>query len=80
MKRTLKERLVRVCLSEHEYQKLNAYAEKHEVTVSHVIREYLRRLPNYHHNNASVQLSSGIPHPMNRATPAGRKLKFSRAS
>jgi len=55
MKRNLKERLVRVRLSEHEFQKLNAYADKHEVTVSHVVREYLRRLPNYHHSNAANQ-------------------------
>jgi len=37
---------VRVRLSRYENAKLRAYADKHGYTVSHVIREYIRRLPN----------------------------------
>lgn len=41
-----KEKLLRVRLSEHEQVKLEAYATKHNVSMSHVIREYIRRSPN----------------------------------
>ena len=38
--------LLRVRLSEHEQMKLETYTTKHDVSMSHVIREYIRRLPN----------------------------------
>ena len=38
--------MLRVKLSEHEQVKLETYATKHNITMSHVIREYIRRLPN----------------------------------
>lgn len=43
---TSKEKVLRVRLSEHEQMKLEAYATKHDISMSHVIREYIRRLPN----------------------------------
>jgi hypothetical protein len=46
-KKPTKLRTLRVRTSDHEMEKLEAYAERHEVTVSHVIREYIRRLPNF---------------------------------
>ncbi len=45
-KKILKSNTLRVRLSEHEMNKLQTYADTHEWTVSHVIREYIRRLPN----------------------------------
>lgn len=41
-----KKNTLRVRLSDHEMTKLEGYAEKHGWTISHVIREYIRRLPN----------------------------------
>lgn len=41
-----RDNVIRVRMSNHETHKLKAFAEKHGVTVSHVIREYVRRLPN----------------------------------
>lgn len=46
IKRSVKSTVLQVRLSEHESEKLQAYAESHEISVSHVIREYIRRLPN----------------------------------
>ncbi len=45
-KKMLKNNTLRVRLSEHEMSKLQAYADAHEWTLSQVIREYIRRLPN----------------------------------
>jgi hypothetical protein len=33
-------------VNQHEYDKLSDYADRHEYTISHVVREYIRRLPN----------------------------------
>jgi predicted DNA binding CopG/RHH family protein len=44
--RQTKEKILRVRVTAHQLQKLKAYAEKHGVTASHIIHEYLRRLPN----------------------------------
>jgi hypothetical protein len=41
-----KEKVLRVRLTAHELQKLKAFAEGRGVTASHVIHEYIRRLPN----------------------------------
>jgi len=38
-------KVLRVRITPHEDLKLDCYAAKHGVTVSHVIREYIRRLP-----------------------------------
>jgi len=38
--------IFRVRLSKHENEKLRAYAYRRGYTASHVIREYIRRLPN----------------------------------
>jgi hypothetical protein len=38
--------VLRVRLSDHEFEKLKAFAESHDQNVSHIIREYIRRLPN----------------------------------
>jgi len=45
-KKKIKSEILRVRLTEHYKRKLERYAEKHEVTVTHVICEYIRRLPN----------------------------------
>lgn len=45
-KKTTKEEVLRVRVTAHQLQKLKAHATKHGVTVSHVIHEYIRRLPN----------------------------------
>ena len=44
--RQTKEKILRVRVTSHQFQKLKAHAEKHGVSMSHVIHEYLRRLPN----------------------------------
>ncbi len=44
-KKVAKSNTLRVRLSERETTKLEAYADAHGWTVSHVIREYIRRLP-----------------------------------
>lgn len=41
-----KEKVLRVRLTAYQLGKLRAYADKHEMTVSRVIHEYIRRLPN----------------------------------
>jgi hypothetical protein len=45
-KRLTRKTWVRVRVNQHEYEKLAAYADRHEYTISHVVREYIRRLPN----------------------------------
>lgn len=45
-KQVNKEKVFRLRLSNHEQVKLEAYAAKHDLSMSHVIREYIRRLPN----------------------------------
>jgi hypothetical protein len=44
-KRLTRKTWIRVRVNQHEYDKLSAYADRHEYTVSHVVREYIRRLP-----------------------------------
>lgn len=46
VKKPTKVNTLRVRLTEHELQKLESYALAHGWSVSHVIREYIRRLPN----------------------------------
>lgn len=46
IKRAVKSTMLRVRLSEHESEKLQVYADSHGVSISHIIREYIRRLPN----------------------------------
>jgi predicted DNA-binding protein len=41
-----RENLVRVRMSDHEVTKLKAFAKKRGATISHILREYVRRLPN----------------------------------
>lgn len=41
-----KDNVVRVRMTAHEAVKLKAFAEKRGTSVSHVLREYVRRLPN----------------------------------
>jgi hypothetical protein len=43
---TLKTNMLRVRLSDLERSKLESYAEKKSCTVSQIICEYIRRLPN----------------------------------
>lgn len=45
-KRTPKSTYLRVRLTPHAKEKLYAYAARHECTVTHVLTEYIRRLPN----------------------------------
>lgn len=45
-RRIAKEKLLRIRLTDHERTKLSSYAARHGWTASHVIREYIRRLPN----------------------------------
>lgn len=45
-KKPTKNTVLRVRLSNHEMTKLEKFAEKRDQTLSHVIREYIRRLPN----------------------------------
>lgn len=45
-KKVIKDEILRVRVTAHELRKLRMHAEKHGVTVSHVIHEYIRRLPN----------------------------------
>lgn len=44
--KSIKDNTLRVRLNSHEAAKLKFYAESHARTVSQVIREYIRRLPN----------------------------------
>lgn len=44
-KRAFRTEWLRVRLTKHEDRKLKAFAESHDRTASHVIREYIRRLP-----------------------------------
>jgi predicted DNA-binding protein len=48
---------LRVRLSVHEDQKLRAFAEHHDHPVSRVIREYIRRLPNYQSGKTDLSLA-----------------------
>ncbi len=41
-----KSEVLRVRLTPHELKKLKAHAEKHGTNPSHIIHEYIRRLPN----------------------------------
>ena len=41
-----KTKVFRARLSERQFNKLYAFAQKHEVTMTHVLHEYIRRLPN----------------------------------
>jgi hypothetical protein len=45
-KRDKRTELLRVRVTPHEKTKLEWYAERHGSDSSHVIREYIRRLPN----------------------------------
>jgi hypothetical protein len=45
-KKATKSNTLRIRVSNHELTKLESYAKKHGWTISHVIREYIRRLPN----------------------------------
>lgn len=45
-KKQMKSAWVRIRVTEHARKKLYAYAERHEVSVTHVLTEYIRRLPN----------------------------------
>lgn len=45
-KKPMKSEWLRVRIDTHEKNKITAYADKHDRTVAHVIREYIRRLPN----------------------------------
>lgn len=40
-----KDAVLRVRLTEHEDKKLRAYADRHQRSISWVVREYIRRLP-----------------------------------
>ena len=40
-----REKTLRVRLDEKEWQKLQAYADSKAVGMSHIIRDYIRRLP-----------------------------------
>lgn len=41
----LKTNTIQIRLNDYELEKLKAYADSHSWSVSHVIREYIRRLP-----------------------------------
>jgi hypothetical protein len=45
-KRERRSELLRVRVTPHEKFKIEWYAERHGLDVSHVLREYIRRLPN----------------------------------
>ncbi|AFZ15009.1 hypothetical protein Cri9333_4219 [Crinalium epipsammum PCC 9333] len=40
-----REKTLRIRLDEKEWQKLHTYADNKGVAMSHIIREYIRRLP-----------------------------------
>lgn len=44
--RNAKSETLRVRLTKHQMTKLKEHAKKHGTTVSHIIHEYIRRLPN----------------------------------
>ena len=46
-KKPVKTKMLKVRLTDREANKLSRFAEKHEVSVSHIIREYIRRLPKF---------------------------------
>ncbi|HEY9608182.1 hypothetical protein [Allocoleopsis sp.] len=55
----MKEKSIRVRLSERRYSKLKAYAETHEKTMTQVVEEWIDRLPDaLRLANASLSLSS----------------------
>lgn len=39
-------------ISSHENKKLRAFAKRHDSTISNVIRQYIRRLPNAHEEDS----------------------------
>lgn len=41
-----KDQVLRVRVTSHQLQKLKLYALNHGVSVSHIIQEYIKRLPN----------------------------------
>jgi hypothetical protein len=45
-KKEMKSEWVRIRVTEHFRKKLYAYADRHNVSVTHVLTEYIRRLPN----------------------------------
>ena len=47
MERRLKDVLVRVWVTKKDKLKLQAFADRNEKTASQIIREYIKRLPNY---------------------------------
>lgn len=49
-----REEMLRVRLSRDEIYKLYRFADKHGVSASHVIREYIRRLPNPKDDHSSL--------------------------
>ncbi len=48
---TLRNKSLQIRLSQHEFDKLEAFAQKRDVNMSQVIREYIRRLPNLNKPN-----------------------------
>ena len=46
-----REKTLRVRLDEKEWEKLQSYADSKGVGMSHIIRDYIRRLPKMVHNN-----------------------------
>lgn len=45
-KQGTKNKTIKARVTEHQFRKLQAYAESKGVTMSHVLHEYIRRLPN----------------------------------
>jgi len=45
-KRPKKERIFRARLTDHQFNKLETFARRRGVTMTHVLNEYIRRLPN----------------------------------
>ena len=42
----IKDKSLKIRLDSEEYAKLQAYAELKKVSMAHILREYVRRLPN----------------------------------
>lgn len=51
---TLKDRYLQIRLTQHELEKLEAFANKKGITQSQVIRDYIRRLPNPPKDNKQI--------------------------
>jgi len=45
-KQVRKERIFRARLTNHQFNKLQAFARRRGVTMTHILNEYIRRLPN----------------------------------